>query len=86
MGTARQELVRMAANKLSMLKHQNRYNRFGARVLPTAHDALEAVIDGTWLNEPDTLGREMFEYYKNLSDVALSRLINEVARKAARNG
>lgn len=65
--TARQELIRHAASRLS------------AGRTSSAHMALEAVVDGA---RPGTIGGAMLEYYQSVSSLALERLIGAVGRAA----
>ena len=64
--TARQELVDMASCKIRV---------YGWN----AHDAIEAVVDGA---KPGTISGAMCEYYTEISQLALKRLIKAVEREA----
>lgn len=85
--TPRGELVKSAKIRLGILIQEHRedmlrYGRLGQSLTkPTAHDAIESVVDDCKRYGAGTLGAEILDYYRTASERAIERLINEVGQR-----
>lgn len=85
--TARQELIEYAVSKYRVIaireydKEQASYITQGFE--SAAHLAVEAVLDGQgWPgSDTTTLGYAMHQYYVNASELAVTRLFNQITRE-----
>jgi len=86
--TARQELVDSAIDKFRRIENRSYHLEQCPSVTQgfesLAHLACEAVLDGQGWHGCDTttIGYAMLCYYVNASELAITRLFNEIERKA----
>jgi hypothetical protein len=53
----------------------------GQKSRPSAHDALESIVDGCKVYSQYPVAANILAYYRSTSETALERLINEVDRR-----